>query len=531
MRIHLAASLTAAGLATAIPHASRSVAASAPTGASYASGFDMTKSWANLSPYKDADSFGVPKGVPKGCELSQVHVLHRHAERYPTDYPLDGEGMEDFATKLTNYTKAHAGKGPVATGPLSFLNDWQYLLGEDTLMVTGAATEATSGADFWIKYGRLLYRPDRDHVAGWDESLNVYPNGTARPKPVFRTTSQARILESARWWLSGFFGNTGANSSYEQYDLVIIAEESGSNNTLASYDSCPGDMTEGDDSANVFIPRYTKDAIVRLSAYLPNDFNLTAFDILAMQNLCAYEYTSFGASSFCSLFTEQEWKDFAYNVDIQYYGDYAYGSPTGRAQGIGYVLELAARLQGQLIISSDTSIDSTLDNNIATFPLDQPFYMDMSHDDIILSVVTALGLEYFKFGPHGLPGNINHAPNRTFSLSEMTPFGARMMSEIWTCPTNVSFASLDPVLYTNPRLEGSAGAGAGASKYMRFVLNSAPLPLEGLVGCEQAVNGFCPLEGFLSGVPTLKENAQYQKACFGEYPTGEQVGDGAPASS
>lgn len=177
-----------------------SASASAPTGTTYASGFDMTKSWANLSPYKDAD-FGLSKGVPQGCELSQMHVLHRHAERYPTDYPLDGEGMQDFATKLTNYSKAHAGK-KVTSGPLKFLNDWEYVIGEDTLMETGAATEATSGAHFWIKYGRLLYRPDRDNVAAWNESLNVWPNGDARPKPVFRTTSQDRILESARWWLS-----------------------------------------------------------------------------------------------------------------------------------------------------------------------------------------------------------------------------------------------------------------------------------------------------------------------------------------
>lgn len=42
-----------------------------------------------------------------------------------------------------------------------------------------------------------------------------------------------------------FFGNTGANSSYDQYDLVVIPEVSNFNNTLASYDSCPGNMTEG----------------------------------------------------------------------------------------------------------------------------------------------------------------------------------------------------------------------------------------------------------------------------------------------
>lgn len=163
-------------------------------------------------------------------------------------------------------------------------------------------------------------------------------------------------------------------------------------------------------------------------------------DVLAMQNLCAYEVTSLGGSSFCSLFTEQEWKDFSYNVDVQYYGDYAYGSPTGRAQGIGYVLELAARLQQKLITSSDTSINYTYDDNTAQFPFGQPFYLDMSHDDIILSVISALGLDYFKYGPKGLPGDVDHAPSkRTFSLSEMTPFGARFFSEIWTCPRDTSF--------------------------------------------------------------------------------------------
>jgi len=250
-------------------------------------------------------------------------------------------------------------------------------------------------------------------------------------------------------------------------------------------------------------------------------------DVLAMQNLCAYEVTSLGGSSFCSLFTEQEWKDFAYNVDVQYYGDYAYGSPTGRAQGIGYVLELAARLQQKLITSSDTSINYTYDNNIAQFPFGQPFYLDMSHDDIILSVINALGLEYFKYGPKGLPGNVDHAPsNRTFSLSEMTPFGARFFSEIWTCPRDTSFEELDPILYENPLLNSTSHT----TDYIRFVLNNAPLPLDGLVGCEKAKNGFCPVEKFLKAVPSMKKKAMYQEACFGNYTTGSQVGDGAPGS-
>lgn len=244
-----------------------------------------------------------------------------------------------------------------------------------------------------------------------------------------------------------------------------------------------------------------------------------------MQNLCVYEHTSLSGSSFCSLFTEQEWKDFAYNIDLQYYGNFAFGSPSGRAQGIGYVLELVARLKGQLIHSSDTSINYTYDNNEKTFPFNQPFYMDMSHDDILLSVITALGLEHFKYGSKGLPNDVSHAPlNRTFALSELTPFGARFMSEVWSCPNDSSFQSLDPILYVNPRL------GKDTKKFIRFVLNDAPLPLEGLAGCKNAINGFCPLDGFLSGVEELKKHAQYQFACFGKYPIGGQVADGVPES-
>jgi hypothetical protein len=152
--------------------------------------------------------------------------------------------------------------------------------------------------------------------------------------------------------------------------------------------------------------------------------------------------------------------------------------------------------------------------------------MDMSHDDIILSVINALGVNYFKYGPHGLPGDLNHAPKRKFSLSEMTPFGARFMSEIWTCPRNHSFNELDPVLYENPVVDSTTDT----TDYIRFVLNSAPLPLEGVVGCEGAKNGFCPVDRFLHGIPTLEHTANYQKACFGKYPTGSQVGDGAPSS-
>jgi len=278
-----------------------------------------------------------------------------------------------------------------------------------------------------------------------------------------------------------------------------------------------------ENAKTIMLPKLTEKANARLSRFLPHDFNLTSLDVLAMMNLCPYEYATLGGSAFCSLFTEQEWRDFEYFLDIGFYGDYGFGSASGRAQGIGYVLELAARLEHKLIHTSDTSINYTYDNNLAQFPLHQPLYMDMSHDDIIVSVLTALGLDYFKAGPNGLPPTEND-PHRTFRLNEMTPFGAQLFSEIWTCPHDVSFDHLDPVLYVNPDLSSTKDT----KDYIRFVLNNAPVPLHGNPGCGKGRNGFCEVGDFLRGIPKLKEKAMYQYACFGKYTTGKQVGNGHP---
>ncbi|BCS22673.1 histidine phosphatase family protein [Aspergillus puulaauensis] len=529
--------LSLAGSSAAIPGSSSTSAVpsssstpAAPTGTSYPSGFDITKSWGNLSPYADAPDFSIPSGSPERCELSQVHILHRHAQRYATDYPLDGGSMELFVSALKNASKKHP-HTKIGTGPLAFLNNWDYLLGLEDLLPSGAATEAASGARFWSQYGRLLYGASAGQ-ANWDAELNVFPDGTPRPKPKFRTTDYPRILESARWWSSGFFANTGGNGSYAQYDLVLTPEKSGFNNTLSPTSTCEKGLDEGEDRAAEFLPAMVKNAAERFAAYLPGDFfsrdkQTAGLEVLGMFNMCPYEYATLGSSSFCTLFTEQEWRDFEYFLDLQFYDMYGLGSPSGRAQGIGYVQELAARLQNKLIDTSESSINSTYDGNKDTFPLNQPLFMDMSHDDVIVSVLAALGLDYFKYSPQGMPSTVSHAPERHFKLNELTPFGARLVSEIWTCPKDTSFHDLQAQMYKNPDLTSQSDT----QQYIRFVLNNAPLPLDGLSACNGSVNGFCPLKSFLGEVPELTKQAAYQEACFGNYNASIPVGDGKPPSA
>lgn len=80
------------------------------------------------------DSFGLPEAsaqIPEGCQLKQVHILHRHGARYPDSA---GIGPAALAAKIF---KASSSDGFTATGALDFLNNWTYKLGEELLTPFG----------------------------------------------------------------------------------------------------------------------------------------------------------------------------------------------------------------------------------------------------------------------------------------------------------------------------------------------------------------------------------------------------------
>lgn len=57
--------------------------------------------------------------------------------------------------------------------------------------------------------------------------------------------------------------------------------------------------------------------------------------------------------------------------------------------------EVLARLNNHVLTNTDTQANLTLDNNTATFPLDQSLYFDFSHDTNIAAVLTAFNLTQF----------------------------------------------------------------------------------------------------------------------------------------
>lgn len=127
-------------------------------------------------------------------------------------------------------------------------------------------------------------------------------------------------------------------------------------------------------------------------------------------------------------FTKEEWLGYEYDLDLQFQGDYGFMSPNGRAQGIGWVQEFLDRVTNTTLDSANVTLqNTTFDNSSTYFPLDQPFYFDFTHDDVILSVLTALNFTQ-------IAGDYLNAtymdPNRTFVLSHITPFAARLYFEV-----------------------------------------------------------------------------------------------------
>ena len=85
-----------------------------------------------------------------------------------------------------------------------------------------------------------------------------------------------------------------------------------------------------------------------------------------------------------------------------------------------------ARLKNANFTGPVTSQNSTLDEDPKTFPTDQRFYFDFTHDSVMVSVLAALNFSQFdaQLDP------IKMDPKRNFITSHLIPFAARLFFEV-----------------------------------------------------------------------------------------------------
>ncbi len=235
-----------------------------------------------------------------------------------------------------------------------------------------------------------------------------------------------------------------------------------------------------------------------------------------MQFICAFETNAFGSSPFCSLFTSAEWAAFSHTFDQLLYYDYSFGNPTGRAQGIGYLQELLARLRGQYINFSNSSVNSTIDKEASDFPLDGELYIDFTHDTTVVSLLTAMSMDYFK-QPPGM-GKFPVPTMGHFNISNIGPSGTNLVTEVISCDED----DPKPVKEANPwtTTTGSARISeTGGYKFVRIRLNRGILPLDSIRGgaCKSRSDGMCPIEKVLESQAHAYEMSNFDYACYGNY--------------
>ncbi|OJD29096.1 3-phytase a precursor [Diplodia corticola] len=446
----------------------------------------------HLTPYTpNPDGFGIDEyPLPSGTNITQLHMLHRHGERYPTST----DGSITLAEKLVNASGTFN-----ATGDLAFLNGWTNKLGAEILVPVGKQHLFDSGTTHYYNYGHL------------------YPNNGS--KIIARSTTQNRMVESAEYFLSGFFGLGWTQNA----TLELIIEEQNFNNTLAGYYQCNNSNAAvnkgGTNASTEWAAIYLANATERIQDNI-DGLDWTISDSYYAQALCSYETVALGFSHFCSLFTYDEWLGFEYSIDLQFAGGYGYQSPTGRAVGIGYVSEILARLNHHLIDTPTAQVNVTLDNSTTTFPLDQPLNLDFSHDTNIMSILTAFGLKQFA----GFMPADGYKADRELIVSHMEPFAARLDIEVIQAP--------HPVL---PERGGSDAYNStgGPTKYIHFVLNQRTVPLHAsFAECERRDDGWCELETFMEVQKTKLAEAEYEWSCWGDYPPVPYgtVTDGVPVA-
>lgn len=439
--------------------------------AGYTCSPEISHHWGQYSPYFSAPQASAPSNaLPNGCALTFVQALHRHGARDPT------------ASKTARYNatieRIHASATSYGAG-YTFLETFEYTLGADQLTAFGQQELINSGRAFYARYAALA----------------------RTASPFVRASGEDRVVESARNWTQGFHAARlgddhamGSDAHTHPYDIVVISEDVGSNNTL-SHGLCTAfedglDADIGSDAQALWMALFTPNITARLNANLPG-VNLSATETIYMMDLCPFHTVADAqgriSEDFCGLFTADEWRSYDYLQSLGKYYGFGAGNPLGPTQGVGFTNELVARLTGQAVEDA-TSTNHTLDASAATFPLNRTLYADFSHDNDMTSIMYALGL-YSATKP---------LSNTTRETAE-DALAAGGYSAAWTVP----FAA-------RVFVEKMVCADTGAEELVRVMVNDRVQPLE---TCGADELGRCTLRDFVASLEFARGGGDWS-SCF-----------------
>ncbi|KAF2036313.1 phosphoglycerate mutase-like protein [Setomelanomma holmii] len=373
--------------------------------------------------------------VPEGCHVEQVHMMSRHAERYPTIKA--GKHQRAVVERMKQ-------SGKTFNGTMAFFNDWELFWSSDDRLemltstgpFSGTLGSFTTGVRLQTRYKHLL--------------SDVLPD---RPTRFWASDSQ-RVIETARHFALGFFGIDYQKDKVA--DLEVIPEDSWREaNTLTPGRTCLNnkrDLKNGQRRGYDMMGEYRATYLgpIRERLFSHTGMNFTNQDIWAMQEMCGFETTVRGHSDWCDVFTHTEFLAFEYARDVLHY--YRAGPGQRYAASMGW-----------LWLNATTNL-------LLQGPMAGPLFFSFVHDGDIAPMMTALNVI----------NDVEHLPvthiahDRKWRKSQVSPMGGRVIFELLSCHVKDA---------------------PGPEKFVRLNVNDG---ITALPDCNSGPGKSCPLGQFVS---------------------------------
>lgn len=369
-------------------------------------------------------------------------------------HSLTTPGHLDLLGRLKN-SSSPVGKA------LAFTKHWEYF-----------TTPGSPEFESLIRHGRYAGTTAAENTGKILRSRynHLIHNNTAT---TFWSASSRRDVETAEHFATGFFGSEWNTTNAAHLEIIPEDPERGAN-TLTPSKSCSRyqfDQLYGRNIGYKVLDNwqhtFTESIKPRLEPAAPG-FNFSAVDIWSMFEMCGFETLVRGVSSWCNVFTNDEWLDFEYGRDILHF----YRAGPGNSY---------AGVMGSLWL------DATLKNMLNTSDAAKSVYSSFVHDGDIIPLIATLGLLDEPADPY--TGKRDWLPSqsrkwdRVWKTSDVVPMSGRVVFERIKCSS-----AMHPVEHLT---------------FVRLLINDGHMALGLRAG--ELLEYDLTLEDFKSGVERKKE--------------------------
>ena len=341
------------------------------------------------------DGLGHPEDtLPDTCSIDQVHMLSRHAERYPTRNA--GRRHLDLLKRLHS-------PGVKLEGSLTFLNTWKYFTDPSEPSFENLTTQGPYAGTLQARNAGRTMRRRYNHLIAKNNPTKIWSCETPRD------------VETAKYFAEGFFGPHWTDDGSAQ--LEIISEDpSRGGDTLTPGDTCLKYRSDGlgHDFGYLMLGRWQKTFSAPIAERLANDalgIYLSALDIYGMMEMCGFEMLARGYSPWCDIFSHQEWLEFEYARDLLHFYRAGPGNQYGPVMGWLYLNATA-----DLLVKAET----------------QDVYFSFVHDGDLVPMLAALQLLDERTVTQELPTD-HVKEDRHWVTSDVVPMGGRVVFERVSC--------------------------------------------------------------------------------------------------